>query len=191
MILLAHGAAPAAPSVRLVAPEKWTGATTMTRRTIEVGDPVDAPPVFDPAREDWTSFVGPGRHPGLTVGVGQDTATNPILSLLPHGQIVGRPFGSTGVDAPESPVLEFPHWTRDVTRGLWAPEFSAESNLPAARFAPPGFQPLVEAGTLSSQAADQPDSFSGNLLVLLGGLASGVVAASVIWFVPKGRSPGS
>ena len=63
--------------------------------------------------------------------------------------------------------------------------------MQAAKSAPPGFQPLVEGGTLSGQVAENPDSFSGNLLFLLGGVASGVVAASVIWFVPKGRAPGA
>lgn len=176
-----------------------------------------APPVFDPAREDWTSFPGPvsrptdvggedrsglsvpgavrprwpASAPGFVLGGGQDLATNPILSLLPHGQIVGRPSGTGGVDDPESSVLEFRRWTEQANRGLWAPEFSGESNLQAAKSAPPGFQPLVEGGTLSGQVAENPDSFSGNLLVLLGGLASGVVAASVIWFVPRERSPGS
>ena len=176
-----------------------------------------APPVFDPAREDWTSFPGPvfrptdvggedrsglsvpgavrprwpASAPGFDLGGGQDLATNPILSLLPHGQIVGRPSGTGGVDDPESSVLEFRRWTEQATRGLWAPEFSGESNPQPANSASPGFQPLVEASPLAGQAPENPDSFSGNLLFLLGGVASGVVAASVIWFVPKGRAPGA
>jgi hypothetical protein len=193
------------------------GSTDVVPPSGGIGLPVPGPPVFDPAREDWASFAEPvsrrtdrGREdrsvlsapwaarPGLPASIhgfvlagGQDLATNPILSLLPHGRIVGRPFGATGVGDLESPVLEFRRWTEQATRGLWAPEFSGESNPQPANSASPGFQPLVEASPLAGQAPENPDSFSGNLLFLLGGVASGVVAASVIWFVPKGRAPGA
>lgn len=93
-----------------------------------------------------------------------------------------------GTDAAPTGRIGFQRWTQDLIHGPGIPEFPWPSGVAIGDTGSQGLQPPDEARGLYGRLVDDTDSFSGNLLFLLGGLVSGVVAAVVLWVIPKGRS---
>lgn len=196
-------------------------------------DPSADPRVFDPAREDWTSFSGGGSQgsaappegrggPGIPWGARpalrlpvpggdlrdlKNPGLSPVVSLSPQDPIAGRWIGAPGAGATEGTTPGWAvgsgfdragsrswdswQWVPESPEGIWAPNRLRVDGLRlgmASSPAPPAPGQTQEA---LGRAPNDPDSFSGNLLILFGSLMSLVVAAAVISLIPRDTAPRS
>lgn len=196
-------------------------------------DPPAGPPVFDPAREDWTSFSGGGSRASAALPEGRgslgvpwvarpalrfpvpggdlrdlkDPAVSPVVSLSPQDPVAGRWTGAPGAGATEgttpgwalgpgsdptgSRPLESWSWVPELREGLWAPLRLGGDGLRLGMASSPAQPAPGETQEALGRVPNDPDSFSGNLLILLGSLISLVVAASVISLIPRDPAPRS
>lgn len=196
-------------------------------------DPPAGPPVFDPAREDWSSFSGGGSRgstvppeararlgapwiawpvPRFPVPAGdfrdlRDRGVPPVVSLSPQDPMAERSMDAPGAGAADGITSGWPvgagfdpaasqpwassTWMPEWREGLWAPGRLALDGLRlgmASSVSPPASGETQEA---LGRTPQDPDSFSGNLLILLGSLMSLVAAASVIALIPRDPDPRS
>lgn len=208
------------------------GITAAAGNTPPMDSPA-GPPVFDPAREDWSTFSGGGSRgstvppegrgslgvpwvarpalrfpvPGGDLRDPRDPVVSPVVSLSPQDPVAGRWIGAPGAGAMEgttlgwavgagfdsagSRPLESWQWVPELREGLWAPNRPGVDGLRLGMASPVAQAAPGETQEALGRVTHDPDSLSGNMLILLGSLVSLVVAASVISLIPRDPEPRS